>query len=178
MLWVGRMSAEKGLHTLLAAIASSELPLRLLLVGDGPIEGELRRRAAELGLESRVRFLGRKDRAEIPSLIAASDGTVLPSEWYENAPLSLLESLALGRPVIASRIGGIPELLTEGETGWLFEPGDRDSLRGALGDWSESRERRELRGKRAFRVAREHHHPETVNFHTLEIYRSLLAGAR
>ena len=62
----------------------------------------MRELADRLDLGERVLFLGRKPRAEIPRMIRSADGTVLPSEWYENAPLSLLESLALGRPVIAS----------------------------------------------------------------------------
>ncbi|MDP6669491.1 MAG: glycosyltransferase family 4 protein, partial [Candidatus Krumholzibacteria bacterium] len=173
LLWVGRMSEEKGLHTLLQALAREQLPLRLSLAGDGPAEPSLRELSAELGLGDRVRFLGRIGREEVPQRILESDGTILPSEWYENAPISVLESMALGRPVLASRIGGVPEMVVEGKSGWLFEAGNKDSLLETLGRWSADREASIAVGRSAYDMAREKYHPRVVLKMVLELYREL-----
>jgi glycosyltransferase involved in cell wall biosynthesis len=173
LIWIGRMSAEKGLPTLLAALAACRRPLRLLLVGDGPEEAAIRALAADLGLGERLRFLGRQPRSAIPRLLAEADGSVLPSEWYENAPLSLLESLALGRPVIASAMGGVPEILRDGQTGWLYPAGDREALRGVLEAWSASPQERRRRGEAAYEDARARYSPRLILDQTVELYESL-----
>ena len=174
LLWIGRISAEKGLPTLIGAVSECPVPLRLTLVGDGPQEGELRRFAALLPNPERIRWLGRRRREEVPDLILAADSTVMPSEWYENAPLSVLESLALGRPVIASRIGGIPEMLRDGETGWLYAAGDAAELRGLLERWAADPAERLRRGAMAHAEARRGHHPELILDKTISIYERLL----
>jgi glycosyltransferase involved in cell wall biosynthesis len=79
-------------------------------------------------LGANVRFHGKLGKNELTSLIRSARAVVLPSLWYENAPMGLLEAYALGRPVIASRIGGLPELIREGETGATVPPGDIESL--------------------------------------------------
>jgi glycosyltransferase involved in cell wall biosynthesis len=178
LLWIGRISAEKGLSTLLRAVTGSERALRLTIVGDGPQEGELRSLAAEMPHPQRIRWLGRRRRDEIPDLILAADATVMPSEWYENAPLSILESLALGRPVIASRMGGIPEMLVEGETAWLYPAGDVDALRAILAEWADAPRESRRRGERSHALVRAEHHPELILDRTLAIYERLLAQAR
>ncbi|MCP4549100.1 MAG: glycosyltransferase family 4 protein [bacterium] len=170
LLWVGRMSHEKGLRTLLRAAGQVSVPFTLQLVGDGPQEAELRALASELELGQRVEFLGRRKREEIPDLILASSGTVLPSEWYENAPLSLLESLALGRPIIGSAMGGIPDMLQDGNTGWLFPAGDEDALVATLEEWGSSDTERDRRGALAWQDARLRFHPDTVLASTMQLY--------
>jgi glycosyltransferase involved in cell wall biosynthesis len=174
LLWVGRMSYEKGLATLLKALALSEGDLKLLLAGDGPEEASLRTLAEKLRLGDRVEFLGRVPRDEVRDLILRTHGTVLPSEWFENAPLSLLESLALGRAVIGSEMGGIPEMLENEKTGWLFPAGNVDALAALLSRWASLGEARETAGRAAFEFARERHHPEQVLETTLDLYRKLL----
>ena len=174
LLWVGRMSYEKGLATLLKALARSECDLKLLLAGDGPEEASLRALADNLRLGDRVEFLGRVPRDEVRDLILRTHGTVLPSEWFENAPLSLLESLALGRAVIGSEMGGIPEMLENETTGWLYPAGNVDALAALLGRWANLGEERELCGRAAYDFARVRHHPEQVLETTLKLYRRLL----
>ncbi len=174
LLWVGRMSYEKGLATLLKALARSEGDLKLLLAGDGPEEASLRALADDLRLGDRVEFLGRVPRDEVRELILRTHGTVLPSEWFENAPLSLLESLALGRAVIGSEMGGIPEMLENEKTGWLFPAGNVDALAALLSRWAKLGEARESAGRAAYEVARERHHPVQVLETTLDLYRRLL----
>jgi len=174
LLWLGRMSYEKGLATLLRALALSGADLRLRLAGDGPESESLRALAADLSLGDRVEFLGRVPRDRLPELILASHGTVLPSEWYENAPLSLLESMALGRGIIGSDIGGVPEMMDGEQAGWLFPAGDVQALAAQLRRWSSLGEEREIKGRRAWHRARDIYHPDRILEATLGLYRSLI----
>lgn len=175
LLWVGRLSAEKGIATLLRALAACPPVLELQLVGDGPAEPALRELTESLALGDRVRWLGRRPRAEIPALIRAADSCVLPSEWYENAPLSVLEALGLGRPVIASALGGTPELLREGETAWLFPGGDVEALTAVIGEWASAPAERERRGRAGYADARARFAPASILEQTLALYDELRA---
>jgi glycosyltransferase involved in cell wall biosynthesis len=129
VVYFGRLAFEKGVRTLVRASAASGTPVKL--VGTGPVEVELKALAAELGAP--VEFAGYRTGAELHALVAASRAAVLPSEWYENAPISILESFALGKPVIGARIGGIPEMVRDGETGWQFTSGSVEELAARLG---------------------------------------------
>jgi glycosyltransferase involved in cell wall biosynthesis len=101
-----------------------------LLAGTGAQRSELESLAAQL--QADVTFLGYLKGEALHAAIRASRAVVLPSEWYENAPMSILEAYALGKPVLGARIGGIPELLREGTTGFGFVSGDAQALSGAL----------------------------------------------
>lgn len=115
-LYFGRLSIEKGVETLIRAASAAQVPLKI--VGTGPEDESLKALASKLPCD--VEFLGYRSGDELLNLIRASKAVVLPSEWYENAPMTVLESYALGKPVIGARIGGIPELVIDGETGWSF----------------------------------------------------------
>lgn len=123
-IYFGRLAPEKGVGTLMRAVAKAGVPLKI--VGTGPIELELKSLAKEVGGE--IEFLGYRSGSELHDLVRGARAVVLPSEWYENAPMSILESYALGKPVIGARIGGIPEMIVEGETGWTFESKDVNEL--------------------------------------------------
>lgn len=127
-VYVGRLSREKGIATLLRAAAAAGC--HVSVVGTGPQDEELQTLAATLGVS--VTFHGYLRGDALHAAIRDARAVVLPSEWYENAPLSVLESYALGKPVIGARIGGIPELIREGETGIGFESADVASLTTAL----------------------------------------------
>lgn len=127
-VYFGRLGPEKGLATLVRAAATARVPV--WLVGTGPEEPRLRELAAALGAD--VRFLGYLSGGALHEAVRRARAVVLPSEWYENAPRSVMEAYALGRPVIGARIGGIPELVRDGETGMVFESGDVESLAEAL----------------------------------------------
>jgi glycosyltransferase involved in cell wall biosynthesis len=127
-LYFGRLAPEKGLLTLIEAAARARVALRV--AGEGPQLAVLESRARELDAD--VEFLGRLSRERTAEAVRASRATVVPSECYENAPISILESFALGKPVVGARIGGIPELVEEGVTGWTFESGAVDELAAAL----------------------------------------------
>ena len=139
-LYFGRISREKGLVTLLRAHALWEArardsfeppPPELRLAGSGPLDDRLRALAADLA-PARIRFLGPLTPDALRAEIGRARFTVLPSEWYENGPLSLLESLAAGVPVAGADIGGIPECLDDGRDGVLFAPADTEALAEAL----------------------------------------------
>ncbi|MCA1405852.1 glycosyltransferase family 4 protein [Ensifer sp. IC3342] len=127
-VFAGRLAPEKGLSTLIRAIALSKQ--RLIIAGTGPEEAALRKLAAELDAD--VNFAGYLSGEDLHRLIGQSLALVLPSEWYENAPVSILETYALGRPVIGAAIGGIPEMVREGETGLLAASGNVEDLASAL----------------------------------------------
>lgn len=128
ILYVGRVAREKGLTTLIRAAAAAKARIRI--AGTGPQLDELRGLAGRL--EADVEFLGYLTGDSLQAAIAAARAVVLPSECYENAPMSILEAYALGKPVIGARIGGIPELLREGATGFGFASGDVESLAATL----------------------------------------------
>lgn len=117
--YFGRLALEKGVATLIRAAAQAKVKLRI--AGTGP-EGEaLKALAAEVGGD--IEFLGFVSGEPLWTWVREARAIVLPSEWYENAPMSVLEAYACGKPVIGARIGGIPEMVKPGETGMLFESG-------------------------------------------------------
>jgi glycosyltransferase involved in cell wall biosynthesis len=131
-VYFGRLSTEKGVDTLLEAAIRAKVELRL--IGSGPVESALRKRVEASGAQ--VRFLGHLTGPSLWENVGGARAAVLPSECYENAPLSILEAYACAVPVIGARIGGIPELVLEGETGSLFESGNVDSLTDELGRYA------------------------------------------
>jgi glycosyltransferase involved in cell wall biosynthesis len=128
ILYFGRLSREKGLRTLVCAAAQARC--KLAIAGTGPELETLRGLAASTGAD--VRFLGYLTGNELHKAVQGARAVVLPSEWYENAPMSILEAYALGKPVIGAQIGGIPELVKFDVTGILFSSGDINSLAQAL----------------------------------------------
>lgn len=128
VVFAGRLAPEKGIATLIRAAALSRQ--RLILAGTGPEETALRELAVRAGAD--VVFAGHLSGQELHRLIGQSRALVLPSEWYENAPISILEAYALGRPVIGAAIGGIPEMVRDGQTGMLAASGDVEDLAGKL----------------------------------------------
>jgi glycosyltransferase involved in cell wall biosynthesis len=128
ILYFGRLSPEKGVDVLIDAAAAANAPLTI--VGDGPQRGALEAQARALG--ARCLFTGHLKGAALWAEVEAATAVALPSLWYEIAPKSVLEAQARGRPVVTTRIGGLPELVEHGENGLLVEPGDRVGLADAL----------------------------------------------
>jgi glycosyltransferase involved in cell wall biosynthesis len=127
-LYFGRLSPEKGLITMLEAAALAKASV--WIVGRGPMEPKLMAVAEQLNVN--VQCFGYLSGEQLYDKIRQARAIVLPSEWYENAPLSLMESYALAVPVIGAAIGGIPELIKEGETGFTFASGSSKSLAEAM----------------------------------------------
>ncbi len=126
----GRLTRQKALGDALEAVA--RVPdVELVVAGDGPERGPLERRAGELRLAERIRFLGACPREEALRLFRAADAALLTSAW-ENLPHSLLEALAVGTPAIGTAVGGVPEVVRDGENGLLVPAGDVDALAAAI----------------------------------------------
>ncbi|HUP24834.1 MAG TPA: glycosyltransferase [Thermoanaerobaculia bacterium] len=121
---IGRLSPKKGFHDLVAAVerlSAADLPVELVLVGEGPERARLEAEARAARLDGRIRFLGH--RSDVEDLYAAFDVFVLPS-YEEGSPNALLEAMASGCPVIATAVGGTPEILDGPSLGRLIAPGD------------------------------------------------------
>ena len=129
-LYFGRLSAEKGVQTLIKAFADRP-HLHLRLVGTGPEEERLKEFVAERGL-SNIEFVGYRTGKPLEDLVRGSRFVVVPSEWYENNPLTIIEAYSASTPVIGARIGGIPEIVAEGKTGFQFDNGSALSLVSAV----------------------------------------------
>jgi len=121
-LYFGRISREKGIETLLAAHSGIDSKLPLKIAGTGPLFESLSTRFPK------AEFLGYKTGEELKTSIANAAFVVVPSEWYENCSMTVLEAMAFGKPVIGSRIGGIPEQVEDNQTGLLFKMGNRAEL--------------------------------------------------
>jgi glycosyltransferase involved in cell wall biosynthesis len=135
LLFVGRLAAIKGLGLLLDAVAAlrAHFPaLRLVLVGDGPDRARLEARAAAPDLAGAVEFTGYRSQAEVAAYLEACDLFVLPS-FAEGVPVVLMEAMAARRPVVATRVAGVAELVADGESGLLVAPGDPAALTAAIG---------------------------------------------
>ncbi len=127
---VCRVAPPKGLPVLVEALAEARrrgAELELDIVGDGPMRRELEARVRELGMSEAVKFHGALSGEDVRRVIVASSGFVLPS-FAEGLPVVLMEAMGLGRPVITTRIMGIPELVVDGESGWLITPSDGAGL--------------------------------------------------
>lgn len=125
-VYFGRLSAEKGLISLLDAFSRLS-GVTLKIIGDGPIGDSLKKKAIDERITN-VRFLGHMDRIALFEELKRAMAIILPSECYETFGLSIAEGYALGKPVIASRVGALPEIVQDGVTGWLFQPGNVEDL--------------------------------------------------
>jgi glycosyltransferase involved in cell wall biosynthesis len=122
-----RLTVEKGVRVVLQALAGlpRSADFELVIAGRGPLEEEVRQAAST---DARLRFAGYVSGEAKRELLDSTHYLLIPSLWYENAPVSVIEAAAHGVPVVASRIGGLPEFVHDGRTGFLFEPGDATAL--------------------------------------------------
>jgi glycosyltransferase involved in cell wall biosynthesis len=126
-LYFGRFSPEKGVETVIRAF--EQLPgKKLLLVGYGPEEEVLKNLVTKLDLEERVIFLGGVYGEDLEYIIQRVRAVIMPPVWYENQPFVMMQTLLSGTLLIASRIGGIPDIVKDNKNGLLFEPGDVTDL--------------------------------------------------
>jgi glycosyltransferase involved in cell wall biosynthesis len=132
VLYVGRVSREKGVGTLMEACARERVPLRI--AGTGELLDGLRDRAARMGWDN-VQFAGHCTGEDLAALYRGARLVAVPSEWQENCPLVVLEAYAWGKPVLASRLGGLVELVADQGVGQLLAPGSIDEWAEAIGQW-------------------------------------------
>lgn len=171
VLFVGRLSGEKGLGTLLAARAFTKNKFELHIVGDGPLASQVK---AASERDSGIRWHGRQNTEQVYERMRECDLVVFPSECYENFPIVLLEAMAHGKPSLVSRIGGLPEIITEGETGTFFLPGEATDLAIQLDRLLANRQQLPEMGKRA----REKYLEKFTPAKNLEYLLKIYEGAR
>ena len=173
VLTVARLDPQKGLHDLVAAAALVP-EARVMVVGEGPERPALETEIARLGLGDRVHLLG--FRSDVPDLLAASDLFVLPS-LFEGLPLSILEAMAAGKPVVATAIGGNDEAVVDGATGLLVPPGDPQALADAIRALLRDPERRRRLGEAGRRRAEAEFSATAMVRRVAAVYDELLAAS-
>jgi glycosyltransferase involved in cell wall biosynthesis len=168
-LFVGRISREKGMFTLLAAVEHLDIQVRI--VGDGPLKAEYEDMAQSM---SHVIFEGYKTGDDLKRLYEDAAFLVLPSECYENAPMTVLEAYAYGKPAIGSRIGGIAEMIDHGKTGMLFEMGNVHQLAECIGNLWKDKSLRQQMGRAAREKVERKYSAEAHYEQLMKIYRNML----
>jgi glycosyltransferase involved in cell wall biosynthesis len=174
--FAGRLVPNKGVDVLLRAVAgvAERLPdVRLLVAGDGPERDRLRALAASLGVAARVEWLGHLSRERVEERFAAAWVQAAPSNWEEPFGLVAAEGMMRGSAVVASRIGGLSEIVDEGRTGLLVPPGDADALAAALLDVLGDRTRAEAMGRLGRERALAYFSERSVVDQFLEVYEEL-----
>ncbi|MCX7957128.1 MAG: glycosyltransferase [Endomicrobia bacterium] len=169
--YFGRLSFEKGLNTLIDAIKG--LSITLKIIGEGPLGESLKIKVRNENINN-VKFLGHLTGDFLYNEIKKSMFVVLPSEWYENNPRSMLEAFALGKPVIGSRIGGIPELVIDNFTGLTFEPKNVEDLRSKIIYLVKNTDKIVEFGKNARKFVEENNNPNKHYQELVLIYSSIL----
>jgi glycosyltransferase involved in cell wall biosynthesis len=173
-LYAGRLAPEKGIDVLIQAVGLAGSHVRLKVAGSGPVEAELRETAGEYAA-GQVEFLGKLGPEALTGEMASARAVVVPSVWPENTPAVVMEALGAGAPIIASRMGGVPEMFDHGVEGLLVEAGDVPGLTAALlelaGDAGRAREMGEA-GQR--RLARDFSFEKHMT-ELLDLYREVAA---
>ena len=172
ILYFGRLKGYKGIITLIRALKKVR-GVMLYIVGEGPLRPKIEELIERHQLEN-VRLLGFKSGEELKEIIRGARFIVMPSEWYENAGLALLESFASGKPVIGSNIGGIPEFIEHGRDGLLFEPGNVDDLAGKIQFLIDRPGLSTQMGKEARIKVEKQHNPQLHYQRLKEVYEELL----
>ena len=167
IVYFGRLSPEKGLMTLCEAVKG--LDITLYIIGDGPQKKALTEKVDLEGIKN-IKFCGHQPQDKLIELVPKTMFAVMPSEWYENNPRSVIEAFAMGKPVVGSRIGGIPELVRDGETGVTFEPGNADDLRAKIFALLKDKDAIVEMGKNARRLVEDNSNPERFYEELMNIY--------
>jgi glycosyltransferase involved in cell wall biosynthesis len=170
VLYAGRLVPAKGPDVLVTALAQPVLatfPMRVLIAGDGPLRKDLEARLQKVGLSSRVTLLGL--RTDMATLLHLADLVVMPSRW-EGLPMTLLESMATRTPVLATSVGGTPEVVEHGRTAWLVPPDDPRSLGEAFAILLRDPKLREHLAAQAYTRVRNDYSIESAVSRLLEIY--------
>ena len=175
-LYGGRLSKDKGVLTLLRAMKKDER-LKLIIAGNGPLEYELKSYSEKNKLN--VDFVGFKSIDELQELMRKSRALVIPSECLENSPNIVLEAYAQGKPVIGSRIGGIPELIDEDKTGLLFQAGNHEELASCMGILYDNRMMAQEMGNQGnallkSKFNRESHYAKLEKFYDMVLKKKIL----
>jgi glycosyltransferase involved in cell wall biosynthesis len=173
-IFLGRLAPEKGLWTLLKAFEKIG-PIRLKIVGSGPLEAELAAYIREKEIDN-VEMVGFQSGDEKMRLLQGALFSIIPSEWHENFPVVSLESYAAAKPIVASRMGGLPSIVAEGETGLLFTAGNADELADKVRYLFANPREAERMGALAAKLARTKYSRETSYHNLMEIFQKVMAA--
>jgi len=173
-LYIGRLSEEKGIKTLIDAIRNNE-NYNMKIVGDGPLKEELKYIFEEM---PNLEYLGHRSRNEVKELLGRCLFTVVPSTWYENCPMSIIESLGNSKAVVASQLGGNVELIENQKTGLLFKVGDSGDLYDKMAQLFDNRNYAIKLGQMAAIASNKKHSAENHVNTIKEIYSELLRNRK
>lgn len=175
LLYFGRISEEKGVLTLVKAVEKIKSNIPLYILGTGPVEDEIKAYIHEKKLGEKIKMLGFKSGNELKKYVAEAKCIILPSEWYENGPYAIMEAMSQGKPVIVSEYGGLPEIVTDGKTGFICKPFDSDDLKNCIEKICalSSDEYRQM-GINAVEAAKSDFNPEKYAEKLIEIYKKLI----
>ncbi|MBN1799624.1 MAG: glycosyltransferase family 4 protein [Spirochaetales bacterium] len=171
LVYFGRLSREKGLAGLIRAV--KDLDITLKIIGDGPLRQELESEVKQNKLTNII-FTGYKEGQALEQEIRKSMFVVLPSQWYENNPRTVIEAFALGKPVVGSRIGGIPELVKHGERGLTFIPGNVEDQKAKINYLLNNPKQVGEMGKKARKFVERELNPEKHYKNLMEIYQTAM----
>lgn len=175
-LFVGRLSEEKGILTLLAADAAHSLPLPVMIIGDGPLRERVQQACARPG--SRLTALGQQKSEQVIERMKRAAVLLVPSVCYEGFPVTVVEALSAGLPVIASGHGSLREIVSEGQCGFLHTPGDPAALVQALRTFCAMSAEQRLQMRITSRKSYRSHFNEAVNYAQLmQIYAEAIASS-
>ena len=173
-LYVGRLWSEKGINTLIDAYITQNIQIPLKIVGDGILQDSLQQQVQQAGLSHRIEFLGWQKKPEVLALMQKAQFLIFPSVWYETFGLSMIESFACSVPVIASRLGGMAEIVEDKQTGLLFEAGNPQDLAEKI-NWAIAHPERMLAmGRQSRSTYEQHYTPETNYRQLMSIYEKVI----
>lgn len=173
VFYLGRLSIEKGIINLLQAFSKQDKG-SLYIAGDGPEKENIIKYIKDNNLEKRVKLLGFLNQSQVKEYISKSSFVVVPSVWYENCPYSILETLSMGKPIIGSNIGGIPELIENNKNGFLYKYNDINALSKIINKLFSDKKLRNKLGKQAREIAEEKYNIENYYKKLENIYKELI----
>ena len=175
-VYFGRLSEEKGINTLIKSMKYVNKS-KLIIVGTGPIEKELKEFVVKENIKN-VEFVGFKTGNELENIIKKSRFIVIPSEWYENAPMSIIEAMAYGKAVLGSNIGGIPEFIEDNHTGMIFNTKDEIDLASKINYLIDQEKQTIEMGKNA-RIRAEKLYDKTVHYEKImDLYNQVMNSGK
>ncbi len=174
ILFTGRLSQEKGVDDLLRALAlAKNQEIKLVVAGQGPQERQLKKLSQELGLRQRVLFVGHLPWPALQAVIKKSLFVVVPSRWYENAPYSVIEAMALTKNIVCAKMGGLPELVGK-DRGFLYPAGDIKKLSEIIDFLANNKEENIVIGQRAKQFIDQLSGAEKYYHQLFNIYKNLI----
>ena len=176
-LYFGRLSKEKGILNLIEAFSKTKMGI-LYIAGEGPEKENIEKFIKEKDLSERIKLLGFLKSNEMKKCISKSKFVVVPSIWYENCPYSVMETLAIGKPVLGADIGGIPELVKNNENGLIYKYDNIDELSEKMQQFFENTDLTNKMGQNAKENAKKLYSKEIYYDKIIKIYQKLLENAK